>query len=322
MRAPFKLAAFAAALVVALAASLGLGRISGIDGQASVEDASHDEGDGGGGHDDGGGQDVPGGEGAADEGHAEEHGDPASPGASLPDGLQVSAEGYTLDVLSHAETAGRAEPFEFRIIGPDGEAVTEFIESHEAKLHLIVVRRDLTGYQHVHPEMAADGTWTIPLEFDRAGTFRAFADFLPAGHDDALTLGADVELGGDFEPAEAPHPDRTVEVGGYTVILDGDLVPGQTAELTLSVSRDGVPVTDLQPYLAAAGHLVVLRRGDLAYLHVHPEESGATAGTGPDVGFAAEVPSSGSYGLFFEFQHENTVHTAEFTLEAGGDHDH
>ena len=58
---------------------------------------------------------------------------------------------------------------------------------------------------------------------------------------------------------------------GYTVTLDGDLTAGADAKLTLSVSRDGKPVTDLQPYLAAYGHLVALRDGDLAYLHVHPE---------------------------------------------------
>ena len=59
-------------------------------------------------------------------------------------------------------------------------------------------------------------------------------------------------------------------VDGYQVTLAGDLVPGQASELTLTVSKDGVPVTDLQPYLAAYGHLVALRAGDLAYLHVHP----------------------------------------------------
>lgn len=321
MRTPLKLAAFAAVLVVALAGSLGLGRVSGVDGQAAGEPAQHEDGDGSAGHDGDDSSTDHADEDTVEDGHAGDHADPASPAASVPDGLQVSADGYTLEVLHHANTAGEAAPFEFQITGPDGEAVTDFTESHEADLHLIVVRRDLTGYQHVHPEMGDDGTWTIPLTFDQAGGYRVFADFRPTGHD-ALTLGADVAVGGDFEPAGVPHPERTVEVDDYTVTLGGDLTPGQTAELVLSVRRDGVPVTDLQPYLGAAGHLVVLRHGDLAYLHVHPEESGTAAGAGPEVGFAAEVPSDGSYRLFFEFRHDDTVRTAEFTLEAGDDHDH
>ena len=60
-------------------------------------------------------------------------------------------------------------------------------------------------------------------------------------------------------------------VGDYTVTLDGDVKAGGDSKLTLTVAKDGKPVTDLQPYLAAYGHLVALRDGDLAYLHVHPE---------------------------------------------------
>lgn len=315
-----KLAAFAALIVVAFAAALGLGRVSGVDGSAAVETPPHDDGGGTEAHGD---SDAPadrnedGENGTTASEHGGEH---AQPGVTVPDGLQVSANGYTLEVLRYATTPGKEELFEFRIIGPDGQAVTNFTEQHEADLHLIIVRRDLTGYQHIHPEMAADGRWTVPLPFERAGAYRVFADFLPSGHD-PLTLGADVAVNGDFESTEAPHPERTVEVDGYTVTADGELTPGQTADLTFTVSRDGEPVTDLQPYLGAAGHLVVLRRGDLAYLHVHPDESGAV-GAGPDVGFAAEVPSPGSYALFFEFRHDDAVHTAEFTLEAGAGHGH
>jgi hypothetical protein len=89
-------------------------------------------------------------------------------------------------------------------------------------------------------------------------------------------------------------------VDGYEVQLIGDLVAGQASPLTLTVRKDGQPVTDLQPYLAAYGHLVALRDGDLAYLHVHPEGApgdGRTA-AGPEIDFVAEVPSAGTYRLF------------------------
>jgi hypothetical protein len=90
--------------------------------------------------------------------------------------------------------------------------------------------------------------------------------------------------------------------------------------VTLRVSRDGKAVTDLQPYLGAYGHLVALRDGDLAYLHVHPDGEpgdGRTA-AGPDVTFYAEVPSGGAYRLYLDFQHAGKVHTAEFTAVAAG----
>lgn len=297
MRAPLKLVAFAAVLLVALTAALLAGRVSGVDGAAATEPPAHDD--------------------HADEGDADAH----EPEADiLPGGLQVAADGYALEVLDHPSEPGREQPMRFRITGPDGEAVTEFTENHEADLHLIVVRRDLADYQHVHPDLAADGTWSVPISFAGAGTYRAFADFVPAGRADGLTLGVDLAVAGEFTPDRPSTSAHTAEVDGYTVSLDGHLAAGTTSHLTLSVSRDSAPVTDLEPYLGADGHLVALRAGDLAYLHVHPEdEADAGPGRGPDVGFAVEAPSGGTYRLYFEFQHEGTVRTVEFTLEAEHD---
>jgi hypothetical protein len=79
-------------------------------------------------------------------------------------------------------------------------------------------------------------------------------------------------------------------------------------------------VTDLQPYLAAYGHLVALRQGDLAYLHVHPEGVPGDGKTpaGPEIAFVAEVPSAGGYRLFLDLQHDGVVRTAEFTVDTAG----
>ena len=84
-------------------------------------------------------------------------------------------------------------------------------------------------------------------------------------------LGTDLAVAGDYRPAEPTPVTTTTTVDGYTVTLDGRPGPRRDARLTLTVSRDGEPVTDLQPYLGAYGHLVALREGDLAYLHVHPD---------------------------------------------------
>ena len=77
----------------------------------------------------------------------------------------------------------------------------------------------------------------------------------------------------------------------------------------MTVTRDGEPVTDLQPYLGALGHLVAIRDGDLAYLHVHPLDEADGPG-GPTVRFAVEVPTAGTYGLFLDFSHGGEVRTA------------
>jgi hypothetical protein len=142
------------------------------------------------------------------------------------------------------------------------------------------------------------------------GTWRVFADFTATGGP-ALTLGTDVEVAGRFTPAPHPGSRTTDTVDGYTVDLVGDLDDGA---VTVRVSRDGEPVTDLEPYLGAYGHLVALREGDLAYLHVHPEDGDA----GPEVPFAVEVPSAGGYRLFFDFQHEGVVRTAELAVRSNG----
>jgi hypothetical protein len=249
------------------------------------------------------------------------HGEAGSGGSEgLPGGLQVSDGGYRLVPLTAALTAGAATDFRFHVTGPDGAPVTGYTATHDKELHLIVVRRDLAGFQHVHPVRAADGTWSVPLTVTGAGQYRVFADFQPAGRDEPLTLGVDVPAAGAYEPRPLPPPVRVADVDGYRVELSGDLVAGTSSRLTLRVSRDGTPVTDLQPYLAAYGHLVALRDGDLAYLHVHPDGSpgdGRTA-AGPDIAFHAEVPSAGAYRLYLDFQHGGTVRTAEFTAVASG----
>jgi hypothetical protein len=234
----------------------------------------------------------------ADDGHA------ATEAAHEPGGLASARNGYAF--VPDSTTVGSGT-FAFRITGPGG-AVTAFDVEHDRRLHLIVVRRDGTAFQHVHPEMDAAGTWRAPLTVPAAGVYRAFADFTPTGGP-ATTLGVDLFAPGDFQPV-AHTPARSSTVDGYTVTLDGDLTAGAVAPVTLTIGRDGAPVT-VQPYLGANGHLVALRDGDLAYLHVHPRTDAAP---GSVVGFDAEVPSAGTYRLFFDFQVDGVVRTADFTV--------
>ncbi|GAA4445985.1 hypothetical protein GCM10023148_52740 [Actinokineospora soli] len=255
------------------------------------------------------------GETAAPAGHGGD-GHRAGPAArpKAPTGLASTVGGYTFVPASTTLDGGE---FAFRITGPDGRAVTGFDVAHDKRMHLIVVRRDLVEYQHVHPEQAPDGTWTVPLEVGRPGAYRAFADFDPEGGD-PVTLGVDLFADGDAQ--RVAHANSTVDtVDGYEVRLDGEL-----SAVTATVTKDGVEVTDLEPYLGAYGHLVALREGDLAYLHVHPDGApgdGRTA-AGPRIGFGVEVPSAGKYRLFLDFKHGGVVRTADFTVTADGAGEH
>ncbi|MER7486334.1 hypothetical protein ABTY20_10625 [Streptomyces sp. NPDC126497] len=235
-------------------------------------------------------------------------------------GLQISENGYRLDLRTPRVTAGHRAELRFAVLDDHGRAVTEYRREHGKELHLVVASRDLLTYRHLHPTRTADGTWATPVDLPRAGGYRVFADFTPARRGAGnLTLGADLAASGSYRPQELPRTGGVVRVDGYEVELTGTLRPGRASELRLSVSRDGKPVTDLQPHLGAYGHLVALRAGDLAHLHVHPHGGpgdGKTA-SGPAVSFTATAPSSGGYRLFLDFKHDGVVRTAAFTVHAG-----
>ncbi|WP_036725342.1 hypothetical protein [Patulibacter minatonensis] len=296
---PTRLALFGALLAVAFGAALGLGAlVDPTDGAPKPADhggmaAGHGT-TGDAGHGD-----------EASSGHGGEH------AATAPGGLSATQDGYRLVADRTRFTAGDRTTFRFRIDGPDGRPVRSGYElESERELHLIVVRRDGRGFQHLHPRRAADGTWSVPLTVTSAGSHRVLADFVVGGV--RRTLGLDVEAGGVYRPAAPATPSSVATVDGYRVALDANPPrAGTSTPLFFRVTRGGRPVRDLQPYLGARGHLVALREGDLAYLHVHPEEDAAPG----DVPFAATFPSAGRYSLYLQFRVGGVVRTATFVTE-------
>lgn len=274
MNAALKLGGFIAGVVAVFAASFGVGRAFDDGRPPAPPPQQHDAGN--------------------DEGQQ----------ARTPGGLLASDRGYTLSPIADTR-------FAYRITGPDGHAVTRFDVVHDRPMHLIVVRRDLAGFRHLHPSMGTDGTWRIEPPFAEPGVWRAYADFRPAGGP-ALVLGTDVHRAGDYQPQPLPAPAMTSTVDGYAVEL-----ARSGGAFTFTVRRDGRTVEDLQPYLGSYGHLVALRQADLAYLHVHPER--ASAGS---ITFAVEVPGAGTHRLFLDFQHEGVVRTAAFTIVEGAGRGH
>lgn len=288
MSGPARVAAFAVLLVAIFGGAALAGAAIGPSGTRGGDDAA-------GAH---GGEHTP----------AAAGGKPASGDASAPPGLQVAQDGYRL-VLEPTtlERAGR-EPVRFRIVTADGQALRDFEIEHEKRMHFIVARRDLRGFQHLHPTMRADGTWETGVNFAAGGTYRVFADFKAAGA--KRTLGADVHVPGAFRPGTLPPPASSARTqDGLEVILDAqDARAGKEGRVEFRVRRDGRAVdAELQPYLGAKGHLVALREGDLAYLHTHPESD--------RLAFMAGYPTAGAYRLFVQFLYRDRVQTAAFTIE-------
>ena len=230
--------------------------------------------------------------------------------AALGEGVVSSESGYRMVALATLAKDGGA--FRFVILDRGGEPVMHFTTLHERALHLIVVNRELTDFHHVHPTLGPDGTWTVDLPALEAGSYRAIADFV-VEDGPRLALGVDLAVGGTYRPIAAPAPSTRAVVDGYEVTLQSEQRNGGLDMLSFEVRTDGAIVTDLQPYLGAAGHLIALRTDDLAYAHVHPLD-GSGAGT---VRFEATLPSAGRYRLFLDFQHGGTVHTAAFTFDQG-----
>ncbi|WP_406016026.1 DUF748 domain-containing protein [Streptomyces sp. NBC_00984] len=298
MNNALRITAFAAALAATFGTAYGVGR--GVDPLVAAEDRPAGQ------H---------GGHGGGEEGGAKAATDRAA------GGLEISDGGYTLALETPTVRAGVRAGIRFAVKDDSGRKVTAYRREHGKELHFILASTDLTQYRHLHPVRAADGTWSTPVDLPEAGGYRVFADFTPAAAGaENLTLGADLAVSGAYRPAPLPASSATAEVDGYQVALGGELRAGRVGELELAISRNGRPVTDLQPYLGAYGHLVALRSGDLAYLHVHPNEGGP----GPAVSFTATAPSAGTYRLFLDFKHEGKVRTAAFTVRVaepgdGGD---
>jgi hypothetical protein len=298
----FRFAAVGALLIVVLFAGYGLGRLNGGTGGSGSPAAATTPA-------------VPSAS-PFDESVPHVHGNTgpitASGGGAPVSGLSLSGGGLTLTPFSAVFEAGVQQRLEFTVNGPGGAPVTTFAVVHDKPLHLIVARRDLTGFQHLHPVMAADGTWSVDLTFAEPGVYRMFTDFSVqvGGTQVATTLGADLTVPGEYLPVTAPDPARVASTGGFRVGYEGTPGTASTQPLLMTVTDDaGRPVT-LEPYLDAFGHLVVLRQGDLGYVHVHPE----TQLVDGKVKFWLAAPSPGTYRMFLDFQVAGKVSTAAWTV--------
>jgi len=232
-------------------------------------------------------------------------------------GLSATVNGYTLTVKQTPMT-GMSMPITLAV-SKNGEPVTAFDPEQTKLMHLYLIRSDLSGFQHLHPTMSSDGTWRATPSTLIAGSYRAYVQFVP--HADAkagaLVLSRTFTVPGAASSAPIPAPSNRAAVDGYTVTVAGTAKAGTETPLTITINKNGVAVTDLQPYLDTYAHVTAIRAGDLAFAHLHPTGTAATGSGGPTLTVHADLPEPGEYRTFIQFQTAGVLHTAALTITAG-----
>ncbi|QHW33273.1 hypothetical protein GZH47_22430 [Paenibacillus rhizovicinus] len=238
----------------------------------------------------------------------------------------VSDRGYrvTAEAEDGQPSAGAEAALTLQVSDASGRPVQAFADDMTKLMHFIVVSKDLSEFQHLHPEYEGQGKFSVKLTFPRGGPFLLVSEFMPDGK--GLTVykqWMDVSGGGTGAAQELEAADATqnalptVTVNGLDIKLTAmpqlnELKAGEMVMLAFSVRKAG---TDerivLEPYLGTAGHCVILDEKAEQYLHVH---AAAEMSTGSSVMFHAEFPKAGVYKLWAQFQYEGQVVTAPFVL--------
>ncbi len=264
----------------------------------------------------------------------DEHGEPMM--GNQP--VAQSHRSYNLEVTSNTDNVQPNQPmtFSFKIKNDKGEVLKNYEIVHEKIMHFIVVRKDLQQFQHIHPTFnQSTGEFGVQVTFPTDGPYRVFPDFTPDDENPqklTVTLDKDINVG-DMSKYQAvavtPDTQNIKNVNGYQITFNMPSMLNKQNELaySLTVKQNGQPVTNLEPYLGALGHSVILHEGDLQFIHAHAGEmsssnsmpgmnhgSGSTS-SGPDIEFTTSFPESGVYKIFTQFQHQGKVLTTDYAVK-------
>lgn len=249
-------------------------------------------------------------------------GDPQPTGKRKP-----KPQPYTLEVTTHPAQPKAGEPAELHILlrsRDTKQPVTDFDRVHERLIHFIVVSRDLSHFSHEHPERGSDGKFTLQYTFPTGGEYRLFADVAPKGAGSVVAMqsikvSGPLPTGGNVLTSNA----------GTTSIVDGIKVApkggtrtfpaGRSLPVTFTITDDktGAPITDVEPWLGAVAHLILIQEDGATFVHSHPDEADPTNGKTGQITFLARFPKPGIYRGWLQFQRGGKVQTAAFTVTAG-----
>ncbi|MFF2154787.1 hypothetical protein ACFVVQ_05675 [Paenibacillus chitinolyticus] len=249
--------------------------------------------------------------GTGDMEHGGGHGDHSAAAKPASEDLNVS---FTFP--AGAAKANEETELTIHITDKDGKPVNKYDVNHEKLLHLIIVNHDLSFFNHIHPEFKEDGKFTVNTTFPAGGEYKVFADFIPTGGiNTTLSEWVKVEGKEDKHAAITAEAKLVKEVGGKEIELAlSGTKPNEDVTLTFYIrdAKTKKGIDNLQPYLGAVGHVVILSKDANQYLHVHPVNEKAM---GPDAKFATSFPQSGTYKLWGQFQHNGEVFTVPFVVD-------
>jgi hypothetical protein len=240
--------------------------------------------------------------------------------------------------------AGANARWHFGIRHPGtGEPVKSLELVHERPYHLFVISQNMEHFQHIHPEQQADASWAIDVTLPKPGYYTLLSDFLPTGGASQLisrplvTAGYTGTLAGDGARLVADTSPLKV-VGDITARVSFDpptFAAGLYGHLIfhLTDTTTGRPITDLQTYLGAFGHSLIMSEDMLDYVHSHSldilaadDDDGVPQFVippgadleklrgGPDVTFDGLMPKPGRYRAWTQFRRNDTIHTFTTTF--------
>lgn len=232
---------------------------------------------------------------------------------------------YTLEVQTHPSPPHAGEPTEFtlHILSRDtGQPVTEFDTVHERKIHFVIVTKDLGFFTHEHPDLAPDGAFKLRFTFPAGGDYHVFADVAPHGAGSQILMQPLTVVGPPVPTASALRPAATTEpVGGVSAALKTEtapLVAGRMIPLTFSLrdAKTGAAITDLEPYLGAMAHLILIHQDGETFVHCHPDETDPQNGHNGSLVILARFPKPGLYKGWLQIQRAGAVLTIPFVVTA------
>ena len=234
------------------------------------------------------------------------------------------------------------QEYQFRILRPDGRPQMDYLFDQTKLLHFLAIRNDFTGFAHVHPTLAGDGTWSVHLPLDEPGPYQVYVDTLikdAQGLPMHLVLRRPLTVPGSYRLSPVvPAPSLSGEADGYRITFNANKITTMDGtRLTqpkgwtvmyfpATVTYQGRPTTDLQPYLSVFAHFTAFNVANDLYGHAHPLEYAGSGREGwplstmpvfhggPVLTFHAEFPGAGDYRTFVEFMAGGQLHTASLTL--------
>ena len=220
---------------------------------------------------------------------------------------------YKLSLTTSPQNVEAGKPTQLTLAVKQNEKMVPLAVSHEMKLHLMVVSEDLSSFRHLHPVEQKDGAYVITETFPTGGKYLLFSDFKPSGGKQTLDK-QEIEVQGKSSPVQNDIPTNYIsKVDGYTVTLinGSDFKTNKTQSLEIALEKDGKKLIekDLQQYLGAAAHIVMIGKVGKEFLHIHPVSDSRFP-----IFAQTHIEKPGIYRMWVQFKINGKVHTADFTV--------